>query len=205
MKELTMNKEGLGLCSAGAMKPLSAAVVLYSVVCIGLIVEPRNLSALTQDNPSITSSTLLAIRQTASAARPVKEEHYSELVAQVHQQVNEFRRDQGLKPLTLDPIISAQAREHSADMARNGKAISHRGFNQRLQDIRKEIPYRAAAENLAASAGSENPARTAVEGWKNSPEHRKNMLGDFSLTGIGIAQSKEGTYFFTQIFLKPLK
>jgi uncharacterized protein YkwD len=186
------------------MKPLSAAVIFYSVVSVGLIVQPRNVSGLTQDNPNITSCALSPIRQTASA-RPVKEEHYSELVDQVHQRVNEFRRDQGLKPLTIDPIISAQAREHSADMARNGKAISHRGFNERLQDIRKNIPYRAAAENVAASVGHEDPARTAVEGWKNSSEHRKNMLGDFSLTGIGIAHSKEGTYFFTQIFLEPLK
>jgi uncharacterized protein YkwD len=44
-----------------------------------------------------------------------------------------------------------------------------------------------------------------VDGWKNSPEHRKNMLGDFSLTGIGIAQSNDGGYFFTQIFIEPLK
>ena len=102
-------------------------------------------------------------------------------------------------------MISAEAREHSADMARAGKAISHRGFNQRLQDIRKKIPYRAAAENVAAAVGYEDPARTVVEGWKNSPDHRKNMLGDFSLTGIGIAQSKDGGYFFTEIFLEPMK
>jgi uncharacterized protein YkwD len=111
----------------------------------------------------------------------------------------------GLKPLTLDPMISAEAREHSADMARAGKAISHRGFNQRLQDIQKKIPYRAAAENVAAAVGYADSARTVVEGWKNSPDHRKNMLGDFSLTGIGIAQSKDGRYFFTEIFLEPMR
>ena len=188
------------------MKPLSAAVIfLCAVVSVALSIHARNISTLSQNQLSITSSALSPVRPTAYAAPPVKDEHYSELVNRVHQQVNEFRRNHGLKPLTIDPIISAEATEHSADMAGNGKAISHRGFNQRLEDIRKEIPYRAAAENVAASVGYENPARRAVEGWKNSPEHRKNMLGDFSLTGIGIAQSKEGTPFFTQIFLKPLK
>jgi uncharacterized protein YkwD len=59
--------------------------------------------------------------------------------------------------------------------------------------------------NVAAAVGHENPAGTVVDGWKNSPEHRKNMLGDFSLTGIGIAQSNDGGYFFTQIFIQPLK
>jgi uncharacterized protein YkwD len=57
----------------------------------------------------------------------------------------------------------------------------------------------------ALSVGHEDPARTVVEGWRKSPEHRKNMLGAFSLTGIGVAQSKNGGYFFTQIFIEPLK
>jgi uncharacterized protein YkwD len=134
-----------------------------------------------------------------------KDKENAKIVAAVHRLVNEFRQEQGLKPLTLDPIISAEASEHSAAMARNGGSISHRGFKQRLEDIRKRIPYRAAAENVALNVGYGNPERAAVEGWKNSPEHRKNMLGEFSLTGIGIAQSRGGGYFFTQIFVEPLK
>lgn len=179
------------------MNGINVAVALYFAVCVGLIVEVRDISA--------TQEKSWYVHQTASAAPSAKDEQYSELVNRVHRQVNEFRREHGLKPLTLDPIISAEAREHSAEMARSGKTISHRGFNQRLEDIRKKIPYRAAAENVAAAVGYEDPARTVVEGWKKSPEHRKNMLGDFSLTGIGVAQGKDGTYFFTQIFIKPLK
>jgi uncharacterized protein YkwD len=59
-----------------------------------------------------------------------------------------------------------------------------------------------AAENVAANIGYKNPAREAVEGWKNSQEHRKNMLGDYDLTGIGVARSPQGLYFFSQIFLR---
>ena len=174
---------------------MRVAIALYFAVWVGLIVEVRDVS----------TSDSWHIRRTASGGPRAKEEHYSDLVDRVHRQVNEFRRVHGLKPLMLDPLISAQAREHSADMAQKGKTISHSGFNQRLQEIGKKIPYRAAAENVAASVGYKNPAQTAVEGWKNSPEHRKNMLGDFDLTGIGVAQSKDGGYFFTQIFLKPAK
>jgi uncharacterized protein YkwD len=90
-------------------------------------------------------------------------------------------------------------------MARNGNKISHRDFKERAEDIKSEIRYRRVAENVAANAGYGDPAQQAVEGWKTSPGHRKNMLGDFSLTGIGIAQSSDGTYFFTQIFVEPLK
>ncbi len=122
----------------------------------------------------------------------------------VHRLVNEFRRKHGLKPLTLDPILSAHAREHSADMAQIDR-ISHRGFGERIKDIQKKIPYRAAAENVAVNLGSNNPPGAAMEGWSKSSEHRKNMLGNFSLTGIGIAQGKEGRYFFTQIFIEPAR
>ena len=90
-------------------------------------------------------------------------------------------------------------------MARNAAGISHRAFKQRLQDIGDKVPYRAAAENVEANAGYDDPARAAVEGWKESPEHRRNMLGDFSLTGIGIAGSEQGGLFFTHIFVQPLK
>jgi uncharacterized protein YkwD len=141
----------------------------------------------------------------AAATENEKAQDLSELVDSIHQQVNEFRRAQGLQPLRLEPIISAQARQHSLEMARKGSAISHKGFEDRLKKISEKLPYRAGAENVAASIGYENPARTAVEGWKTSPGHRKNMLGDFILTGIGIARSDQGSYFITQIFLKPLQ
>ena len=144
-------------------------------------------------------------REAAAPRAPVKDQANSEIVARVHRLVNEFRVEQGLEPLKLDPIISAEASEHSAEMSRNGDSISHRGFKQRLQEIRKKIPYRAAAENVALNVGYDNPARAAVEGWKKSPDHRQNMLGDFSLTGIGIARGKNGGYFFTQIFVHALK
>jgi uncharacterized protein YkwD len=128
----------------------------------------------------------------------------AEIIARLHRLVNEFRKEQRLEPLTLDPTVSAEARKHSARMSRRkGGTIGHRGFQQRIQEIRDKIPYRVAAENVALNLGYEDPARVAVESWKDSPEHRKNLLGDFSLTGIGVAQGEDGAYFFTQIFIKP--
>jgi uncharacterized protein YkwD len=142
-------------------------------------------------------------RPKIAAAREEKAQNFSELAETIHQQVNDFRRAHGLQPLRFESIISAQARQHSLAMVSRGNAISHAGFEERLKKIGEKLPYRAGAENVAAIAGYENPARTAVEGWKTSPGHRKNMLGDFTLTGIGIAQSDQGKYFITQIFLNP--
>ena len=155
----------------------------------------QGVSAASQDNPQSLPG--------REAISPAKDKQNAEIAAAVHRIVNELRQNEGLKPLTLDPIISAQARAHSVEMAGGGGSISHRGFEQRLQDIGKKIRYRAAAENVAVNVRYENPALAAVEGWSKSPEHRKNMLGRFSLTGIGIAQGEDGRYFFTQIFIQP--
>jgi uncharacterized protein YkwD len=139
----------------------------------------------------------------ATAASSQNDKPFSQLVNAVHQQVNDFRREHGLEPLKLHPAISAQAREHSAEMARNADGISHRGFEDRMEDIRQELSFRAAGENVATIRGFDNPAQQVVEGWKKSAGHRKNMLGEYSLTGIGVARSKDGAYFVTQIFLNP--
>ena len=139
----------------------------------------------------------------AAAGNHEETTDFSKLVESIHQQVNEFRQAHGRQALRLNPTISSQARQHSVQMARQGSAVSHVGFEDRLKKIGEQLPYRAGAENVAASVGYENPARTAVEGWKTSPGHRENMLGDFTLTGIGIAQREQGSYFITQIFLKP--
>jgi uncharacterized protein YkwD len=139
----------------------------------------------------------------ASIGQAEKEVRYPELVEIIHREVNEFRRSQGLKPLELNPIISVQARAHSSRMAGTGESISHRGFDLRMKEIGKKLAFRTAAENVATNFGYEDPGSRAVEGWKNSPGHRKNMLGDFTLTGIGVARSRQGAYYYTQIFLKP--
>lgn len=171
------------------------AGLLCCIFALAVAGEARGVSLAGQENPRRSLA--------REATSPGNDKQNGEVVATAHRLVNEFRQKQGLKPLTLDPIISAEAREHSADMARSGGRISHRGFDRRLQDIQKKIPYRAAAENLAMIVGYDNPARRAVAGWRESPEHRKNMLGDFSLTGIGIARGEDGRYFFTQIFIQP--
>ncbi len=171
--------------------------IVYAVLSL-----VSNISADTTGNYARSGSAAETPRTKIAAGN----HDFWELVESIHQEVNEFRHAaQGLQPLRLNPIISAQARQHSLEMARTGSALSHAGFDDRLKEIGEKLSYRAGAENVAASIGHENPARTVVEGWQTSPGHRKNMLGDFTLTGIGIAQSEQGSYFITQIFLKPLQ
>jgi uncharacterized protein YkwD len=118
----------------------------------------------------------------------------------VYAQINQYRRTQGLSPLTLDERISQQARSHSQVMAQQ-RRLSHDGFDERLDALEQVISYRSGSENVAYNQGFSDPARRAVMGWLNSPGHRENIEGQFNLTGIGVARSSRGEYYLTQILL----
>ena len=124
----------------------------------------------------------------------------TDLEKAVNQQINEYRASKKLPPLRVDPQMTQIARIHSENMA-NGKAtFSHDGFEGRAKAI--TIPYQSVAENLAYNMGYSDPVRKAVEGWIKSEGHRKNMEGQFNLTGIGIAKNAKGEYYFTQLFVR---
>lgn len=118
------------------------------------------------------------------------------------QLVNKYRQSKNLPPLVLDSRISAQARAHSQAMASGQVPFSHQGFEQRVKVISQAIPYRASAENVAYNQGYSTPDQQAVKGWINSPGHEKNMVGNYDLTGIGVAKNAKGEYYFTQLFIK---
>ncbi len=139
---------------------------------------------LLEEVPTISSSNLRALE------------------LEVFRQVNEYRQSRGLSTLRLDERISQQSRFHSEAMAQGSATFSHDGFDQRIDVINNSIPYRGAAENLAYNQGYDDPVKVAVEGWIDSPGHHKNMIGDFELTGVGVARNDQGEYYMNQIFIK---
>lgn len=124
-----------------------------------------------------------------------------ELESKAHQQINQYRQSRNLPPLKLDNTITQQSRRHSQNMANKSTPFSHNGFEQRVEAIAKKIPLKSAAENVAYNQGYRDPVTNAVQGWIKSPGHHKNMIGNFNLTGIGVAKNSQGEYYFTQIFI----
>ena len=145
---------------------------------------------------------VLPTNKTSSSATKVTNIRPTSLEQSVHQQINQYRAEHGLPPLTLDPRISEQARLHSRAMANGKVSFGHGGFKQRIDAINRVIPYRSAAENVAFNKGYSNPGQQAVEGWIKSPGHRINIEGQYNLTGIGIVKNAKGEYYFTQIFIR---
>jgi uncharacterized protein YkwD len=114
--------------------------------------------------------------------------------------VNMHRKSIGLPALKGNSYISSVALGHSRDMLTGRCPFGHDGFDQRIDRIKKKMgPLHVAAENVASGPMS---AREVVDGWLHSPGHRRNIEGDFKLTGIGLAAGSRGVIYFTQIFIR---
>jgi len=115
---------------------------------------------------------------------------------------NIFRGQQHMPPLRWSQALHDIAAEHARQMARGEMPFSHAGFSDRV--ARYPFPHLSAAENIAYNGGVADAAGVAVQGWINSPGHRKNLLGAFDLCGIGVGRSADGHFYFTQLFARTL-
>jgi uncharacterized protein YkwD len=114
--------------------------------------------------------------------------------------VNEYRKSKKLAPLQTNAAIEYQARRHSMDMGTHRIPFSHQGLSFRIKYITEKVPgVTTVGENVAFGNLS---ARAVVTGWTKSPEHRKNMEGNFKYTGIGVTRNMQNQIYFTQIFAK---
>ena len=147
----------------------------------------------------ILSSLYLSV----SAQRPPPSS-VTELELSVHMLVNEHRRGRGLTPFTFSPEISAIARVHSEDMASGRLEFSNVGFSERRAKVSNFIVSRRVAENIAATNNGTGKAVAwaAFTRWLQTDGNRRNLEGDFDLTGIGAARAADGMYFFTQLFVR---
>jgi uncharacterized protein YkwD len=114
--------------------------------------------------------------------------------------VNEYRKTKKLAPLQTNAAIEYQARRHSMDMGTHRVPFGHQGLSFRIKYITEKVPGASTVgENVAFGNFS---ARAVVNGWIKSPEHRKNMEGNFKYTGIGVTRNMQNQLYFTQIFAK---
>ena len=115
--------------------------------------------------------------------------------------INEERLKMGLAPLKIWKELTRCARNHSQNMADGATSFGHDGFEKRAKEIKQHARYKKFGENVAYSYNKKDPLKTAVKGWMNSPPHKKTILGAYEETGIGIAYSKDGSFYVTQLFL----
>ncbi|HEX2040225.1 MAG TPA: CAP domain-containing protein [Acidimicrobiales bacterium] len=110
--------------------------------------------------------------------------------------VNGARNAAGLPPLAVSAELSSTARSHSAAMAAAG-SLSHSGSLSSV--VGGAVSgWTSVAENVAV-AGSVTEAHRMLMA---SGEHRGNILGDFTLLGVGVVTGDDGRVWVTEHFAK---
>lgn len=133
-----------------------------------------------------------------STTKPITKE--STIEQSILAEVNIYRKKYHLSPLTMNSSISKQAKNHSNEMATHKVPFGHQHFFKRVAILRKEIKDTGAiSENVAYNY---KDAHDVVKNWMLSPGHKKNILGNYTLTGVGIARDRQGKIHFTQMFVK---
>lgn len=105
--------------------------------------------------------------------------------------LNAYRAQHGLGPVTLNEKLNRASHVHAADLAQAG-IISHTGTDgsghgDRVQ--RQGYYFSIAAENVATG---QNSWEEAFKGWQDSPGHNENLLRD-DVTEFGVALVYEPT------------
>ena len=126
---------------------------------------------------------------------------FQALEMEVHERVNRHRADRRLPLLEYDARVAEIARRHSEAMAAGRLPLGHDGFEARSAAVSAIHPVRAMAENVAYDSRN-RVGEQVVAGWIASPGHRRNIQGEaYDLTGVGVARSSDGIYYFTQLFI----
>lgn len=114
--------------------------------------------------------------------------------------VNEIRKKNGLKELTLNKELSRIAQHKAIDMVENNY-FDHNSkiYGSPFEMIRSYgMTFSTAAENIAGNQSVES----AFYAWMNSQGHAANILNkNFTDTGIGICVSPKYGLIIVQMFI----
>ena len=119
---------------------------------------------------------------------------------------NQERKKKELAPLRPSAVLFKLARDHSANMAKQGK-MDHVLDGKTPFDRMKDAGYMFArgGENIAVGDAKVD-LPTVMGAWMESKQHRENILGpEFSEIGLGLVRGKDGQMYYTQVFARPSK
>ena len=139
------------------------------------------------------------------------------ITQKIFEKTNAIRTSRGLSELAQNDDMDQLAQLHSDNMVEHNfyDHVDHQGKSpsQRADDLNFE--WRRIAENIAQVPWHENVLKCGntksaelisecvVEGWRNSPGHYANMIGEFDQLGVGVAFTNDSIAYFTQVFRVP--
>jgi uncharacterized protein YkwD len=118
--------------------------------------------------------------------------------------ISGYRKNNGRGPVTIDPVLTQIAKAHATEMAQKTK-VGHDVGSGNLDARAKKAGYAYAriSENVA---GGYQTLAEAFSGWRDSPDHKKNMLmPGATRIGIAVAQAPGYKYkvFWAMVVAEP--
>lgn len=129
----------------------------------------------------------------------------------IEQGTNRFRVEHGLERLAPDARLERAARDFARFMASTDEYGHEAGGTTPVERARRAgYDFCMVSENIAFQHSSgefatADLARRYVEGWKDSPGHRRNLLEpDATDLAVAVSQSsKSRRYYAVQLFGRP--
>jgi len=120
--------------------------------------------------------------------------------------VNDVRAEHGVGRLAELAELTTVARLHSEEMAARDylNHVNPEGLGPSERVNLAGVAFEKLGENIGLNRGHQQPVAHAVEQWLGSPGHRASLLDPgFEKTGVGVALGEDGTFYFTQLYLRP--
>lgn len=135
----------------------------------------------------------------------------------VFEKTNGVRKEKGLAALSRHNELDMLSKLHSDNMVKHNFFAheDHEGASPSDRADALNFSWTSIAENIGQVPWFQNVtgcgdtrsadaiATCVVEGWRNSPGHYANMIGDFQEIGVGITFNKDSIVYFTQVFRNP--
>jgi uncharacterized protein YkwD len=167
------------------------------IVCLGL---------------SLTLASLVAAGLSPSRVAEGQQRPQSTSTSRVAERIveltNELRRRHGLQPVTANRELTVAAEQFALYMARHDR-YSHTADGRQPTERARQHGYdpclileNISLQQVPAEFSAEQLAKGFIQGWIDSPAHRRNMLDPDALDlGVGVAWSREtGRQYAVQKF-----
>ncbi len=150
------------------------------------------------------------------------QDNIQEIANSIVKETNLLRVEKNLPKLKLLDTLMDLAQYHSDNMVKYNfySHTDHQGLDpveraerQNIKAwVRRGNTYFGIAENIANTPWFENVigcgdtrspkkfSKCVVQSWKDSPPHYKNIMGDYTYIGVGIAFDNDGNGYSTQNF-----
>lgn len=193
------------------LTPISLSLIFAITSCDGGSddnSQTGNQIATPPENPTNTTASSNNTTTDLSAANVGNQVIFANSITT---NVNAVRNSNGgLTPLARNNNLDAIAAAHNVSMRDGAPAnadpiqINHDGFESRGEQA-FALGFTRFGENVGGLRNfpTSQVVSTFVDGWVNSPGHFKNIIGDYTETGVDVlVDPDDGTIYATQVFAR---